>query len=61
MNNSEINVDAELERFEAEERARLGLDQQVDHWTDKMISPHFTAKQRPHTTLLVGGLTMAHD
>jgi predicted nucleotide-binding protein (sugar kinase/HSP70/actin superfamily) len=61
MNHTEIDVDAELQRFEAEERARLGLNEQVDHWTDKMIDPNFTAKQRPHTTLLVGGLTMAHD
>ena len=61
MNHSEIDVDAELQRFEAEERAKLGLNEQTDHWTDKMIDPNFTAKQRPHTTLLVGGLTMAHD
>jgi predicted nucleotide-binding protein (sugar kinase/HSP70/actin superfamily) len=60
-NLDEIDVDAEIARFETEERARLGLDQPTDHWTDKMIDPQFTAKERPHTTLLVGGLTMAHD
>ena len=59
--NDALNVDAELARFEQEERARLGLDAQVDHWTDSMIDPNFTAKERPHTTLLVGGLTIAHD
>jgi predicted nucleotide-binding protein (sugar kinase/HSP70/actin superfamily) len=58
--NSE-SMEATLARFEAEERARLGLDQQVDHWTDAMVDPNFTAKERPHTTLLVGGLTIAHD
>ena len=55
------SVDEMLARFEAEERARLGLDAKVDHWTDSMIDPNFTAKERPHTTLLVGGLTIAHD
>jgi predicted nucleotide-binding protein (sugar kinase/HSP70/actin superfamily) len=60
-NTTDIDVDAELEQFEAEERARLGLEAPTDHWTDKMIDPNFTAKERPHTTLLVGGLTIAHD
>jgi predicted nucleotide-binding protein (sugar kinase/HSP70/actin superfamily) len=55
------NVEELLARFEEEERARLGLDQKVEHWTDAMIDPNFTAKQRAHTTLLVGGLTIAHD
>jgi len=50
-----------LASFEAAERARLGLDSEVTHWTDAMIDPQFTAKERPHTTLLVGGLTIAHD
>ncbi|MET0386803.1 MAG: 2-hydroxyglutaryl-CoA dehydratase [Polyangiales bacterium] len=57
----EREMEQELERFEAEERARLGLDQRVTHWTDSMIDPNFTAKERPHTTLLMGGLTIAHD
>ena len=57
-----VDLDAELAKFEAEERARLGLDAEAkDQWTDKMTDPFFTASQRPHTTLLVGGLTMAHD
>jgi len=60
-NVNDIDMDAELAKFEAEERARLGLDETKEHWTDKMIDPQFTAKERPHTTLLVGGLTMAHD
>jgi predicted nucleotide-binding protein (sugar kinase/HSP70/actin superfamily) len=61
LKDSSENIDELLQQFEAEERARLGLDSKVDHWTDKMIDPSFTASQRPHTTLLVGGLTMAHD
>lgn len=51
-----------LKQFEAEERARLGLDQSDDrkHWTDK-LNQDFFADQREHTTILVSGLTMAHD
>src|SRR5215510_273212 len=56
-----VNIDEALAAFEAEERARLGLTDQVEHWTDSMIDPNFTAKERAHTTLLVGGLTIAHD
>ena len=59
----EALLEAELARFEAEERARLGLEPaaQPEHWSDQMIDPQFSASQRAHTTLLVGGLTMAHD
>lgn len=59
----EIDVDAELARFEAEERARLGMAAEPvrEQWTDEMINPQFKASQRAHTTILVSGLTMAHD
>jgi predicted nucleotide-binding protein (sugar kinase/HSP70/actin superfamily) len=57
----QLDIEAELERFEAEERAKLGLENGKKHWQDAMINPFFSAKERPHTTLLVGGLTMAHD
>ncbi len=59
---TEIDIDAELAKFEAEERARLGLDDEAkEHWTDGMTAPVFTASQRAKTTILLGGLTMAHD
>lgn len=61
MNATDIDIDAELERFERDERERLGLSPNHGHWTDAMINPNFTARQRPHTTLLMGGLTLAHD
>jgi predicted nucleotide-binding protein (sugar kinase/HSP70/actin superfamily) len=56
------DVEAELARFEAEERAALGLETSPKggHWIDEVPSL-FTKKQRAHTTVLVGGLTMAHD
>ncbi len=56
----DIDVEAELAAFEAEERKRLGLEDGKEHWRD-VPAPAFTASQRPHTTILVCGLTMAHD
>jgi predicted nucleotide-binding protein (sugar kinase/HSP70/actin superfamily) len=57
----ELDVEAELKKFEQEERARLGLDEEKTPWVDKMIDPQFKASQRASTTLLVSGLTQAHD
>lgn len=63
--NHDIDIDAELARFEAAERAKLGLDELDrtgrEQWRDEMTTPLFTARQRAKTTLLLGGLTMAHD
>ncbi len=53
-------VEAELARFEAEEKKRLGLEDETGQWEDK-INGEFFADQREHTTILVSGLTMAHD
>lgn len=54
-------IEAELAKFEQEERARLGLpSQHAKQWIDE-VPREFTAKQRAHTTILVCGLTMAHD
>lgn len=54
-------IEAELAQFEREERKRLGLPVDgVKHWFDE-VPREFTASQREHTTILVSGLTMAHD
>ncbi|MFW5920499.1 MAG: 2-hydroxyglutaryl-CoA dehydratase, partial [Polyangiales bacterium] len=58
---NDIDIEKELAAFEAAEKARLGLDEEREQWTDEMVDPNFTAAERPHVTLLVGGLTMAHD
>lgn len=58
--NPQLDVDAVLAEFEAQERQRLGLEDK-EHWTDAMVNPFFTAKERSRVTLLLGGLTMAHD
>ena len=57
----EIDIDKELAEFEATERARLGLDEYREQWTDSMIDPFFSAAERPRTTILNGGLTITHD
>ncbi len=58
---AEIDLDAELARFEAEEKRRLGLDTVTKQWRDDMLNLKFTKKERPNVTLLIGGLTIAHD
>ena len=54
-------IERELRLFEAEERRRLGLEEErVDHWHDP--NPQvFTRDERDTTTILLGGLTIAHD
>lgn len=54
-------IEAQLKQFEIEERKRLGLPvENAKHWFDE-VPRQFTADQRAHTTILVSGLTMAHD
>jgi predicted nucleotide-binding protein (sugar kinase/HSP70/actin superfamily) len=58
----EEDIDAQLRAFEEEEAKKLGLETgKSDHWVDKMISPEFKASKRQETTLLISGLTRAHD
>jgi predicted nucleotide-binding protein (sugar kinase/HSP70/actin superfamily) len=54
-------IEAELKQFEIEERRRLGLPvESAKQWFDE-VPRTFTRDQREHTTILVSGLTMAHD
>ena len=55
-----LDIDGELAKFEAEQRKELGLEEGKEHWRDDNHQK-FTAQQRAHTTLLISGLTMAHD
>jgi predicted nucleotide-binding protein (sugar kinase/HSP70/actin superfamily) len=57
----EDDLEAELRRFEEEERAKLGLTAEPNQWVDAMIDPQFKKSERGETTLLVSGLTAAHD
>jgi len=54
-------IEKQLRQFEIEERRRFGLPvEPAKHWFDE-VPRAFTRSQREHTTLLVCGLTMAHD
>ncbi|HTL85723.1 MAG TPA: 2-hydroxyglutaryl-CoA dehydratase, partial [Acidimicrobiia bacterium] len=54
-------IEEQLKQFEIEERKRLGLPiESAKQWFDE-VPRHFTKEQREHTTVLVSGLTMAHD
>lgn len=57
-----LDVEAELARFELEERARLGLEPEAPtaRWSDPKTA-RFLAKERDKVTILVSGLTVAHD
>ncbi|MEO8874934.1 MAG: 2-hydroxyglutaryl-CoA dehydratase, partial [Polyangiaceae bacterium] len=56
-----LDVEAELKKFEQEERKRLGLDKKDEHWVEDMADLIFTKSEKPNITILVGGLTVAHD
>lgn len=58
---NDFDVDAELAKFEREERARLGLDEVTPQWIETMADAQFTASERAGVTLLISGLTLAHD
>ncbi|HSC88497.1 MAG TPA: 2-hydroxyglutaryl-CoA dehydratase [Polyangiaceae bacterium] len=57
---STLDIDAELRAFEAAERARLGLEE-TEHWVEEMANLTFTKSERANITMLIGGLTVAHD
>jgi len=58
--NSEAELEEELARFSAEQAAALGLDR--DQWVEPIHSNEsFRGSDRAHTTVLVSGLTLAHD
>jgi predicted nucleotide-binding protein (sugar kinase/HSP70/actin superfamily) len=56
-----LDIDAELKKFEEEERKRLGLDGNVEQWVEDMVGLGFKKSERAKVTLLIGGLTVAQD
>ncbi|MGO4889086.1 2-hydroxyglutaryl-CoA dehydratase [Anaerobacillus sp. MEB173] len=50
----------ELNRYKQEQEEALDLNSSVDQWFDP-VPRQFLAKDKDSTTLLFGGLTMAHD
>jgi predicted nucleotide-binding protein (sugar kinase/HSP70/actin superfamily) len=57
----DIDIEAEVARFEVQERARLGIVEPDKQWLETMANAQFTAQERPGVTLLLAGLTVAHD
>ena len=57
----EAALEAELRAYEDAERERLGLRKERKQWVDTMIESKVTKKERDEITLLVTGLTQAHD
>jgi predicted nucleotide-binding protein (sugar kinase/HSP70/actin superfamily) len=57
----DIDIEAELRAYEEAERERLGIKAERKQWTDNMLQPKMTKKEREHVTLLVSGLTAAQD
>ncbi|MFV8753786.1 2-hydroxyglutaryl-CoA dehydratase [Nannocystaceae bacterium ST9] len=55
------DIAAELEAFEAAERARLGLDEPVQYWRDEMVDLTIKQSEVADTTLLIGGLPKLAD
>jgi predicted nucleotide-binding protein (sugar kinase/HSP70/actin superfamily) len=60
MNNEDSDIEKELARYAEEEAKSLGLAR--EQWVEPIHSnSEFKVADRPHTTLLVSGLTLAHD
>lgn len=59
-NKLDLDVDAELKKFELEQMEMLGIAPGKEHWRDDNPTT-FTGDQRAHTTILISGLTMSHD
>ncbi len=55
-----LDIDAELKKFEDAEREKLGLEIE-QRWLEDMANLQFTKSEKSKITLLIGGLTMAHD
>jgi predicted nucleotide-binding protein (sugar kinase/HSP70/actin superfamily) len=56
-----VDLEAEIRAFEQEERKRLGLDGKTEQWIEDMANLTFTKSEKSKITILVSGLTMAHD
>ncbi|MEW9668903.1 2-hydroxyglutaryl-CoA dehydratase [Ammoniphilus sp. 3BR4] len=57
----EGTIEQELKKYQAEWEARLGMEQpSKEQWFDP-VPRQFFAKDKDSTTILFGGLTMAHD
>ncbi len=56
-----LDIDAQLRALDDEASRVSAPTVKATHWVDEMVNPQFTKSQRAGTTLLVSGLTAAHD
>jgi predicted nucleotide-binding protein (sugar kinase/HSP70/actin superfamily) len=54
-------IEDELATFAAAERKRLGLSSRPNPWQETMANLKFVKAERGSVTILLGGLTVAHD
>lgn len=57
----EANAEAELKAYEAQLRKELGLEEEEVNHFEKPFEEKFLKQSRETTTVLFGGLTVAHD
>ena len=58
--NEDLDIEQELARYAEEQAKTLGINRA--QWVEPVHSnSEFRASDRPHTTMLVSGLTLAHD
>jgi predicted nucleotide-binding protein (sugar kinase/HSP70/actin superfamily) len=55
------DLDQQLKAFEDAERKRLGIADPTEQWVEDMANLTFTKREKSNITILVSGLTMAHD
>ncbi len=54
-------IDDEMKAFESEQRSRLGDSPKPHPWLETMSNLKFVRSERNTVTILLGGLTVAHD
>lgn len=58
---SPLGEAATLLSYEAQEKERLGIRPRLNPWRETMANLKFVRSERAHVTILLGGLTIAHD
>jgi predicted nucleotide-binding protein (sugar kinase/HSP70/actin superfamily) len=56
-----LGIDDEMRNFETELRSRLGYAPKPNPWLETMSNLKFLRSERATVTILLGGLTVAHD
>jgi len=60
-NSENASMDEQMLAFEGEQRERLGIVKRPNPWQETMSNLRFVKSERSTVTILLGGLTVAHD